>query len=181
MRVEPLEPRHTIGARAHASQARYQFVLDKPEMFRGLWPDTYSALDGDVLAAISGAPLIDGMVAGWVLFTDRITPARFLVVHRMAVRFLAVMEKMNATRERLARSIESLGLFVWPSRANFVLARFSDGRARKVYEALRQQKVLVRHFGGKRLEDCLRISVGSDEEIDIFLEKLEAILAGQSD
>ncbi len=95
MRVVPFDPSDVIGATAHPSQSRYQFVLDKPEMFRGFWPDTYSALDGDLLVAIGGAPLIQDEYGAWVLFTDKITPARFLVVHRTAVRFLVLFEKNN--------------------------------------------------------------------------------------
>ena len=65
-----------------------------------------------------------------------------------------------------------------PSQANFVLARVPEDRgAEQVYEALLARKILVRYFEAPRLEDCLRISVGTDEEISALIEALGEILA----
>lgn len=79
-------PAHCARATAHPSQVRYQPMLDDPSNFRELWPDTYSALDGDELVAIGGLVPTDDGQGGWVLFTDKITPARFAMVHRAVVR-----------------------------------------------------------------------------------------------
>lgn len=89
------DPAHCDGARAHPSQARFQFMLDDPGAFRECWPQTYSALDGAELVAVGGSTLVEGMSGGWVLFTDKITPARFLVIHRTAARFLVCFEQIN--------------------------------------------------------------------------------------
>lgn len=88
MRIVPFEPTHCDGAIAHPSQAHYQNMLDNPSQFRELWSQTCSALD-DGLIAIGGAAGVGGMIGGWVLFTDRITPARFLSIHRTVVRGLS--------------------------------------------------------------------------------------------
>ena len=94
-RIVDFDPAHCVGATAHPSQAQYQTMLDDPPCFRWLWPDTLSALDGDELIAIGGATLVERMMGGWVLFTDRITPSRFVVVHRVVARFLLRFEAIN--------------------------------------------------------------------------------------
>lgn len=95
VRMALFDPAHCDGARAHPSQAHYQHMLDDPGAFRHLWPHTFSALDRDELIAIGGATSVDGMSGGWVLFTDKITPARFLVIHRTVARGLVCFEQIN--------------------------------------------------------------------------------------
>ena len=94
-RIALFDPAHCEGARAHPSQARYQHLLDDPWEFLELWPETCSALDGDELIALGGATLVEGMSGGWVLFTDKITPASFVVIHRTAARVLRCFEQIN--------------------------------------------------------------------------------------
>jgi histidinol-phosphate aminotransferase len=84
-------------------------------------------------------------------------------------------ERIRRTRERLSLALPETGFLPFPSQANFVLARRAGGkRAAKVYEALKKRRILVRYFDTPRLADCLRISVGSDAEIDALLEALKA-------
>jgi histidinol-phosphate aminotransferase len=84
--------------------------------------------------------------------------------------------KVRATRERLVSALPGVGFVAFPSQANFVLARKADGEtARPVYEALKARKILVRHFDTPRLAGCLRITVGTDEEVGVLLEALRAI------
>ena len=64
MRFDPFEPSHAVGATAHPSQAHYQHLLDDPENFRALWPETLSAIDGGELAAIGGSALIGDFSTG---------------------------------------------------------------------------------------------------------------------
>ena len=91
---------HVRAARAHPRQVAYQWMFDDPMAFYALWPDTVSAFDGvpwngGELIAIGGTTLIDGESGGWVLFTDKITPARFLPIHRTVVRYLVCFEQIN--------------------------------------------------------------------------------------
>ena len=94
-RIVEFDRAHCVDAKAHRTQARYQWMLDDPWSFNALWPHTFSALDDDELIAIGGATLLEGASGGWVLFSNKITPARFLVVHRTAVRFLVCFEQIN--------------------------------------------------------------------------------------
>jgi histidinol-phosphate aminotransferase len=73
-------------------------------------------------------------------------------------------EKVKASRERLTAELRRLGFAVWPSQSNFLLARPSDGQAERLYQALKQRGILVRYFKEPRLEDKLRISVGSEKD-----------------
>ncbi|MEW6720142.1 MAG: histidinol-phosphate transaminase [Thermodesulfobacteriota bacterium] len=84
--------------------------------------------------------------------------------------------KIRATRESLLRALPSVGYEPYPSRSNFVLARrIRGGPARPAYEALKKRKILVRYFDTPRLADCLRITVGTDEEISALLEAMKRL------
>jgi len=90
----------------------------------------------------------------------------------------ASVKKIVKTRERMTAGLREVGFVVCPSETNFVLAKFAHGNARGIYEELKQRKILVRYFPIRRLEDCLRITVGTDEEVDALLRELKDILGG---
>ena len=92
MRIVPFEPSHCNGAKAHASQIHYQYLFDKPSNFSEVWLETRSALDRGDLIAIGGTKTGRGLKGGWVLFTNKITPARFLTIHRVIMRTLSEMD-----------------------------------------------------------------------------------------
>jgi len=88
----------------------------------------------------------------------------------------ANVEKIRATRARLVQGLAALGLDVLPSSANFVFARYpSADRARAAYTSLKARGILVRYFDRPLLDDGLRITVGTDEEIDALLGALSAL------
>jgi histidinol-phosphate aminotransferase len=82
--------------------------------------------------------------------------------------------RILATRERFTAAIKARGIFVYPSEANFVFARIPAGgiSAREIYLALKQRRILVRYFDAPRLRDCLRISMGRDDEMETLLAAL---------
>ncbi len=85
--------------------------------------------------------------------------------------------KIRKTRATLLSALPSLGFSPFPSQSNFVLAKRSRGRSAKpVYEALKRKKILVRYFDTPRLSGCLRITVGTDDEIAALLAALETML-----
>jgi histidinol-phosphate aminotransferase len=79
-------------------------------------------------------------------------------------------------RERLTRGLAGLGFDVLPSCANFVFARHPAHEGAALATALRQRAVIVRHFSAPRISDYLRITVGTDEQIDRLLTALSDIL-----
>ena len=79
-------------------------------------------------------------------------------------------------RERLTRGLKGAGFEVLPSLANFVFARHPAHEGAALAAALREQAVIVRHFSAARISDYLRITVGTDEQIDRLLSALSRIL-----
>ena len=85
-------------------------------------------------------------------------------------------EKVKASRARLTGELKRLGFKVWPSQSNFLLARPPNGDAERIYLALKAGGILVRYFKEARLDDKLRITVGTDEQTAVFVAALEKIL-----
>ncbi len=82
-------------------------------------------------------------------------------------------------RERLMTSLkETPGIAPFPSRANFILFLSQKLPGEMLFRALRQKGVLVRHFDTPRLKDCLRVTIGTRRENDIFLSCLREVLDG---
>jgi histidinol-phosphate aminotransferase len=90
----------------------------------------------------------------------------------------AQIQEIIRERERLRERLSRLpGLTIYPSHANFLLARVAAGGA-KVWGALGVQGILVRHYGDAvGLQDCLRITVGTPAENDILVAALQTVLA----
>jgi histidinol-phosphate aminotransferase len=82
-------------------------------------------------------------------------------------------------RERLNRGLVRLGFEVLPSSANFVFARHRSHEGAALATALRQRAVIVRHFAAPRISDYLRITVGTDGQIDRLLSALSDILGSE--
>ncbi len=85
------------------------------------------------------------------------------------------VEKIRATRSRLSAGLRELGYFVYDSQTNFVLARKAGMAQEAVYLALKDRGFLVRYFSTPELADCLRITVGTDEQIDQLLTALRDV------
>ncbi|RIK77499.1 MAG: histidinol-phosphate transaminase [Planctomycetota bacterium] len=82
-----------------------------------------------------------------------------------------------ATRERLAGDLRKLGFECIDSQANFVWCRHPRHAARPLYEQLKAAGVLVRYMSYAGWGDGLRITVGSDDQVGVLLEKLGTLLA----
>jgi histidinol-phosphate aminotransferase len=91
--------------------------------------------------------------------------------------------KILITRARMSKELTKLGFEVTPSQANFLWCR-SNGPAKPIYEELKNRKILVRYMNypigptgtSEGSYDGLRISVGTDQEIDRLLEEISKIL-----
>jgi histidinol-phosphate aminotransferase len=107
---------------------------------------------------------------------DRIAQAAGAAALRDQASLREHTERIIVTRTRLTRELEALGCSVYPAHGNFVLARFPQKPAREIQEALTARRILVRYFDAPRLDDCLRISIGTEEETDALLAALTHIL-----
>jgi histidinol-phosphate aminotransferase len=84
--------------------------------------------------------------------------------------------KILATRTRLAQGLRNLGFSVCPSQANFVWCRHADRAARPLYEELKRRLILVRYMVYEGYGDGLRISVGTNEDINELLAELGRLM-----
>lgn len=85
--------------------------------------------------------------------------------------------KIITTRERVVEHLSSLGFKVIPSTANFIFISHVTIQAAVLYELLRKRGILVRYFNKPRIDNFLRVSIGSDPEMDAFLEAMKEITA----
>ncbi|MEL7046945.1 MAG: aminotransferase class I/II-fold pyridoxal phosphate-dependent enzyme, partial [Pseudomonadota bacterium] len=85
--------------------------------------------------------------------------------------------RVVASRERLASSLEDLGFQVVPSAANFLFLCHPERSGKELFAALRERGILVRRWDKPRIENYLRISIGTDQDIDRVVEVLDEILA----
>ena len=83
-------------------------------------------------------------------------------------------------RTSLTEALIALGYDVLPSHANFVFVRPKDGDASGVASALREQGIIVRHFDKPRINDYLRITVGTAEQNSHLIEALTVLHADNS-
>ena len=89
------------------------------------------------------------------------------------------VERIIQERDRMFARLAALpGVTPWPSQANFILAQFPQGRGKELFEGLARKGVFVRYFGGPRLEDFVRISVGLPHQTDALMDALEGLLEG---
>jgi histidinol-phosphate aminotransferase len=82
-----------------------------------------------------------------------------------------------ATRDTLTAELQGLGFEVLPSAANFIFARHPQHDAAELAKALREQSIIVRHFKLPRIDQFLRITVGTDTECRALTQALAGILA----
>jgi histidinol-phosphate aminotransferase len=87
----------------------------------------------------------------------------------------ATRARILATRARMSRALPELGFSVCPSQANFVWCRHSQP-VRRLYEELKRRLILVRYMRYEGYGEGLRISVGTDEEINRLLQELTTLL-----
>ncbi|MCY2992648.1 MAG: histidinol-phosphate transaminase [Planctomycetota bacterium] len=84
--------------------------------------------------------------------------------------------KIRVTRQRLTAELEQLGFRVIPSQANFVWCTHARQSARTIYEQLKERRVLIRYMHYPQWGDGIRISVGSDAQIDALLTLLRTLV-----
>ena len=89
--------------------------------------------------------------------------------------FEEIWQNIRQTRERLIHSLRGLDFFVFDSDTNFVLASPHWLPASELYNKLKEQQILVRYFSHPRIANYVRISVGTDTEIDRLLEAIADI------
>lgn len=90
--------------------------------------------------------------------------------------FEKTIEKIVATREHAKKRLTELGFTFPNSQSNFIFASHKSVPAEKIFEALKKEQIYVRYFKTPGLDNSLRISIGTDEEMDTLFRFLEAYL-----
>ncbi|MHB1421635.1 MAG: histidinol-phosphate transaminase [Gemmataceae bacterium] len=90
--------------------------------------------------------------------------------------FRTIRAHIIATRNRMEKAFTHLGFIVCPSQANFVWCQRADRPVKPIYEELKKRNILVRYMNYEGYGEGLRVSVGTEEEIDRLLAELMTIL-----
>ena len=91
--------------------------------------------------------------------------------------FQQTCQKVIESREQVTEALLGLGFEVLPSAANFVFARHSSQDAAALAQGLREQNIIVRHFSQPRIDQFLRISIGTDAENAALINGLKQLLS----
>ncbi len=93
--------------------------------------------------------------------------------------FETTVNKIIATRERVKHQLKDLGFTFPDSKANFIFASHKSIPAKDIFEALKEKDIYVRYWNKARINNSLRISIGTDEEMDKLIAFLSEYLAGK--
>jgi histidinol-phosphate aminotransferase len=86
--------------------------------------------------------------------------------------FREQLEKILRVRYKCMKTLRSMGFTVLESLANFLFVTHGGLSARALYEFLRENNILVRYFDKPRIDNFLRISIGTDEDMNKLLAKI---------
>ncbi len=113
----------------------------------------------------------------WNSYTMNL-PAQLLgaVSLRAEEYFKKTVAKVTVTRERSRRRLEELGFSCTDSQTNFLFVTHPEERAEYLLSQLRKEDIIVRHFSAERICNYLRITIGTDEEMERLFTCLENIL-----
>ncbi len=170
-------------------------ALDEAYVDFAEWNLMRMALEGDrtlVFRSLSKSFSLAGLRLGYVVGPPALIRAMATVkdsynVDRLAATLgLAALNdldwmrdnarRIRATRERVRARLSELGCRVWPSETNFLWFRPSGRPASEVMRELRARRVLVRHFPGRRTGEFLRVTIGTESEMDAFLAAMADIV-----
>jgi histidinol-phosphate aminotransferase len=107
---------------------------------------------------------------------DRVALIGALEAIRDEEHFKETTKKIITTREKTVKNLESIGFTVLESKSNFVFASHKEVSGKLLYEKLKDNGVLVRYFNKERIDNFLRITIGTDEEMEVLIDKLKLIL-----
>lgn len=135
--------------------------------------------------AMGNAELIDGLNRVKNSFNSYTIDRIALAGAREAIidkdYFNETRNKIIKTREEVVEKLKKLDFIVLDSKANFIFIKHNTLKGQYLYEELKNNGVLVRHFNKDRIDDYLRVTIGTDEEMTILIEKLKYIIKNKRD
>lgn len=145
----------TLSKSRSLAGLRIGFAVGHPDLIAGLVriKDSFNSYPLDSLA----------ITAGVAAFEDQ-------------TYFEQTCQKVISSRKWVSNELAALGFTVLPSEANFVFATHPDNDAAELSAGLRKQGVIVRHFKQKRIEQYLRITIGTTEENQQLLAVMDTLI-----
>ena len=86
-------------------------------------------------------------------------------------------QKIIATRQRTTKALKNMGFHVFPSQSNFLFVTHNTIPAIEIFEKLKSDNILIRYFNLPRINNHLRITIGTDEQMDILLQHISNIVS----
>ena len=148
---------HTMSKSRSLAGARLGYALGSPNLIAGVncVKNSFNSFPIDRLAMAGGTAAMED-----VEYFDQ------------------TRHKVMATRERTTAALRELGFFVHDSNTNFIFVTHPRQAANDLQQALRDRGILVRRFARPRISNFLRITIGTDEEMDALLAACTDILKG---
>jgi len=100
-------------------------------------------------------------------------------INRLTLLAGEAAKKIAATRDMTTQKLREMGFTVLDSKANFIFAKSNAVSGRVLYEELKKKGVLVRFWGKEKIEDFLRITIGTPEQMEVLFAKAAEILQEQ--
>jgi histidinol-phosphate aminotransferase len=146
---------HTLSKMGALAGLRAGFVIAQEELIEGLRRvrDSFNSYPVDRLAQAGAAAALSD-----------------------AAYYSEITRRIIATRERVISSLADMGFETLPSRSNFVFTRRPGKSGAELFTGLRDRGILARHFNKARISGFLRVSIGTDDEMDRFLEACKDML-----
>lgn len=145
---------------------------------------SYSLAGLRVGFALGGKELIEGIIrvkdSVNSYTVDRLAQAGAREAIRDDAYFQEIKSKIVRTRNRVASRLENFGFRVLPSQANFLFVSHPQTPARILFQKLREQGILVRFFDKPGIDNFLRVSIGTDGEMDLFLKAVARICENEA-
>lgn len=90
--------------------------------------------------------------------------------------FRSTTAKVIATRDRVTAALRKMGFTVMDSSANFLFVTHEQRKMKPLFDYLKTKKVFIRYFNLPRIDNHVRVTIGTDEEMDIFLREVQNYL-----
>jgi len=123
---------------------------------------------------IQGLDRVKNSINSYTL--DRLALAGATAAIQDEAYFQETRKKIIATRERISADLVDMGFQVIPSQANFIFISHPRYQADLLFQQLREKGILVRYFNAPQIDNYLRVSIGSDEEMTCFLQAVQEII-----
>jgi histidinol-phosphate aminotransferase len=146
---------HTLSKSASLAGLRVGFAIGDEKLVEGLWRlrNSFNSYTLDRLA-LAGAT---AAVSDSVYYND-------------------INRRVITTRNRVTETLRGLGCTVLPSAANFVFVKSPKISGADFFAELRERGILVRHFKKDRIANFIRVSMGTDAEMDVFIDAYREII-----